>query len=321
MKLLKQEKGVAMVIAALSIVTLLLSAAVVIDVGQLYMTKARLQTAADAAAMAGAQSLIDNDQNASRAILDSRAYVNSNLKPPFNYNPEVNPESTQSTFKATVSQTVSFYFMPVVGIRNQLVTASSTAAAQVVTAITGVVPFGVEEQDFIFKKQYILKFGAGPPDNTSPCGCKPQGGNYGALALGRNEKKSGANVYREYIMYGYQGIIRIGDTVWTEPGNMAGPTDQGVSYRKSLCTKGCSIYTQFEANCPRVVIVPIIDEIPTGGRSTAVIRGFAAFFLEDVTDGVSKGQKDVIGRFLKWSATGEGGEGNNFGLVTANLIK
>ena len=36
---------------------------------------------------------------------------------------------------------------------------------------------------------------------------------------------------------------------------------------------------------------------------------------------VLKGQKDVVGRFLKWTAVGEGGDGNSFGLNTARLIK
>jgi Flp pilus assembly protein TadG len=313
MKTIYRENGVVMVVAALMIVALMLSAAIVIDVGQMYMVKARLQTAADAAAMAGAQSLIENNQNAGLATDESRQYVSRNLNPPYDYTPTVNPGNSQSTFTATVSQQVGFYFMPVVGIHGQRLTASATAVAQVVAALNGIVPFGVEQQQLIFKEPYILKYGAGPHETEY----QRHGGNFGALALGGN----GANRYRDNIKYGYQGLIRIGDLVTTEPGNMAGPTDQGVSYRKTLCTKGCSALTQIEANCPRVVIVPVIDALPSGGRGQATVLGFAAFFLEDTVDSASKGQKDVIGRFLRWTGDGPGGQGNDFGVVTATLIR
>jgi Flp pilus assembly protein TadG len=302
--LFSSEKGVVMVIAALLLVTLMAVAAIVIDVGQLYVTRSRLQAAADAAALAGAYSLI-NDRNEVIASQQAAKYVTSNLSTQYTYNPQ--SILATNTFTVNLSSQVKFFFAPVIGIQNSTVTASATAAANTIIGINNVVPLGVVQQQFQFGQQYTLKYGAGGG----------QTGNYGALALGGN----GASRYRDNIKYGYSGEVKVGDVLTSEPGNMAGPTDQGVSYRKSLCTHGCSYLTQIEANCPRVVIAPVIDAFPSHGRSSVTVMGFAAFFVEDTKDSSSKGQKDVIGRFLKWSAIGEGGNGANFGLVNAKLIK
>lgn len=302
----KSEKGVVMVIAALLLVTLLVITALVVDVGQLYTAQARLQTAADAAALAGANTLFTTKSTA-QATADAKTYVSSNLSDAYNYS-DVS-DIPNGTFTVNLNQNVKFYFAPVIGISESTVRASATATASTVVATNNVVPWGVEQQVFVYGQEYQLKYGAGD---------KPaQGGNYGALALGGN----GASRYRDNIKFGYTGQIHIDDTLTTEPGNMAGPTDQGVTYRKSLCTHGCSFSTQIEANCPRVVVTPVIDKIPDGGRGTTKVVGFAAFFLEGDQDSASKGQKDVIGRFLRWAAPGETGTGSDFGLVSVRLIK
>lgn len=57
MKLVKNEDGAVLVLTALLMVALMGVAALVVDVGNLYFTKTKLQNAADAAALAGAQDI------------------------------------------------------------------------------------------------------------------------------------------------------------------------------------------------------------------------------------------------------------------------
>ena len=78
-------------------------------------------------------------------------------------------------------------------LTSQIVTATATANANTVIAVSNVVPFGVEQRQFKFGEQYYLKYGSG---NSG----RPHGGNFGGLALGGN----GANRYRDNIKYGYQ---------------------------------------------------------------------------------------------------------------------
>ncbi|HYH03167.1 MAG TPA: pilus assembly protein TadG-related protein, partial [Bacillota bacterium] len=61
---LRSEDGVVMVIAALMLVALLGATALAIDSGRVYLTRSRLQKAADAAALAGAQRLMMTENSA-----------------------------------------------------------------------------------------------------------------------------------------------------------------------------------------------------------------------------------------------------------------
>src|SRR5690606_15931985 len=105
------------------------------------------------------------------------------------------------------------------GFKQLQVSAEAAAMIGPVVGCTGVIPVGVPWDDFEFGQVYELKIDA-------HSGRKYQG-NFGALALGG----TGANTYRNNLKYGYQGMLRVGDQVYTEPGNMAGPTRQGIEYR------------------------------------------------------------------------------------------
>lgn len=70
----KDESGQALVIVALSLVVLLGATALSVDLGMAYNAKAKLQAAADAAALAGAQDLPD----AAAAILTAEEYAGLN---------------------------------------------------------------------------------------------------------------------------------------------------------------------------------------------------------------------------------------------------
>lgn len=293
----RSERGAVLVIAVVMMVTLMASAAIVIDVGQLFLTKKRLQNAADASALAGCFTLV-NKGDPALADTESSKYLTANLSGEFQQS--TTADLNKNTFRITINQEVKHFFAPVIGINSTTVRAAATAGGNTVISITGVVPLGVVQQQFEFNKPYILKYGGGDGEN----------GNYGALALGGN----GASNYRSNLMFGYKKEISLGDVVAAETGNMAGPTSQGVNYRISLDPSGVQ---DLAPNSPRVVIVPVIDRmVGNGSNATATVVGFAAFYLE-ATDG--KGA--ITGSFLKWAVSGKVGEGPSFGVVSPTLIE
>jgi Flp pilus assembly protein TadG len=301
------EKGVVMVIAVLMLTSLMAVTALVIDTGMVYLTRAQLQKAADAAALAGARTLRLTG-NQAEAETAGTQYVAFNSSAP--YQEAFQSSLTTGRFTVNLSKEVKFFFAPLIGFNRTTVKVSAVAAAWAVTKLNNIVPFGVLEQEFVYGQQYILKYGAGSGELDS-------GGNYGALALGG----TGAKVYLVNLKFGYSGTIAVGDQLTTEPGNMAGPTDDGVSYRIGLCTDGCSYETKIAADCPRIVLVPVIDTLPDG-RGYTTVKGFAAFFLEETVESDSQGKKDVVGRFLQYAVTAEASEDSpDFGVYTIKLIQ
>lgn len=79
--LIKEEKGVAMVVTAGCLVVLIAMAGLAIDVGCAYYNKNKLQAACDAAALAAANKMIDTGYNQANATLRGQKCFNKNFRP------------------------------------------------------------------------------------------------------------------------------------------------------------------------------------------------------------------------------------------------
>ncbi|MDF2841338.1 MAG: Protein of unknown function rane, partial [Clostridia bacterium] len=75
-----------------------------------------------------------------------------------------------------------------------------------------------------------------------------------------------------------------------------------------------------EANCPRLITIPVIDSFDVEGRSTVKIMGFAKFFLDDVN--YLGGQTEINGRFVRALEEGKIDDtGYDFGLFGVKLVE
>ncbi|KYZ76687.1 hypothetical protein AXX12_09725 [Anaerosporomusa subterranea] len=296
---LREQKGSVAVLTALSMTVLLGLAALVVDVGVLYLHRSQLINTVDAAALAGVQELPGSEE-AARASAEAYAQQNGKQGDVVATTLANNKELTVS-----VSRNVSLFFARIFNRYSQTVSASATAAIRPMSSVGGAVPFGVVRQEFKYGDLYTLKEGAG--DGYS--------GNYGGLGLGG----TGANTYRYNIKYGYDGKLHIGQWVSTEPGNMSGPTDTGVSYRINQ-DPGATFETVTK-DSPRIVMIPVLDSLMVEGRSDVQIVGFAAFFLEG-TGGSGK-DNYVSGKFMQLVASGDitSNPGVDYGLYGVTLIK
>src|SRR5205085_5576113 len=92
----------------------------------------------------------------------------------------------------------------------------ATAAIMPVNAATGVLPLGIDfHTPLTYGTQIVLKQGM------------VGAGNWDPVALGGN----GASVYRSNLDNGYGGLLTVGQWLETEPGNVVGPTQSGMSQR------------------------------------------------------------------------------------------
>lgn len=278
-KLIREEKGLALVLVSLAITALLGTLALVTDLGMVMLTKSRLASACDAAALAGASALPDTN----RAIQIAQDYLQYNGIPAGQAGVTVAGQGNYSVLRVSASRRVDYIFARALGFNSTTVTARAAAASGGVSSAIGVVPFSIPDQVLRFGVEYTLKLGAGSGEE----------GNYGALALGGR----GSENYRQNIMYGYPYRLGLGDEVETEPGNISGPTWEGVTYRLSQDTHHCTPQN-YRLDCPRVVVVPVYDPATMNqGRNTVKIVGFALFLLTGV-DG--QGNESYIkGYFLQ----------------------
>ncbi len=303
MDILRDTKGSIAVVAAAAIVVLTGMTALAVDVGVLYLNRFQVANAADAAALAGGQELPSRPDEAlsiasNYAALNKRAGASGDV-----VQPVLSNGNTELT--VTVSRNVPLFFAKIWGKYHSVVQASATVAVKTYTGGgSGIVPFGIEKQDFVYGQTYTLKLGGGSGYH----------GNFQALGLGGN----GASNYLSNIKYGYKGSFKIGDWISTEPGNMSGPTASGVSYRLGLDPS--SSFDTVESSSARIITVPVIDSLEVSGRKDVLIVGFAAFYLEG--SGGSGHNSFVYGKFREMVMPGDGSpSANYYGLSVVQLTK
>jgi hypothetical protein len=142
--------------------------------------------------------------------------------------------------------------------------------------------------------------------------------NYPPLNYPGENPLTGADWYREWIGDCEPYPVEIGDHLQVEPGNMVGPTKQGMDNLIALdpgaywdSTHNVVAGSAF-ATSPRICLVPLFDPTlpPESGRNWVTVTRIGAFFVEETGPG-----GEVTGRFLEQTTTGfpcPGGLGTGF---------
>ena len=297
-RILRQQRGSVMVIAASALVMILGFTALVTDLGILYTTRVQLTNLADAAVLAGVQELPANSASA-YSVADIYARLNGQSGDAVNIKV---PNGT--TTAARVMRRVPLLFANIFGLSTWDVYGESAARIAPISGMSGTVPFGLVQQTLTYGQNYIIKFGSDIQEGSYK-------GNFGALALGG----TGAKVYETNIINGYDGQINVGDWVSTETGNMVGPTSKGIKARYNQ--DPTATFSTVTKDSPRIMIVPVIQSIQVAGRNEVLVVGFAAMFLE--SNNVSNGT--VTAKFMQMVTPGAISDGSgNFGLYGSRLI-
>lgn len=283
MKLQKNKKGAISIIVAISMVVLLLFAALVIDIGMLAVNKSKLQNACDAAALAGAQEL-PKDKVKAEAVAKQYAAENG-VEDKY-----IKTSFSDGNSKITVTaenKPVGFFFARVVGINEGQVSAKASAINAPISRVgKGLRPFGVLYSEYEKEGTVVLKTGV---DDSNK-------GNFGPVDLHSN----GGSGYEYNIKYGSDKSYSVDDPIDTETGNKVGPTFDGVQYLIDGCnhTPACTP-SSHKSDCSRVITVPLVDTIAVNGKKEVTIKGFAKFFIENIVQVGNNGHVEITGTFVE----------------------
>lgn len=333
----RNERGVVIIWSAFFMLMMLGFVALGIDVAKVMATRTELQNAADAAALAGASALnlttgkIMPDSAVMRAQFTSagnKAFVDAPTSVTL-LAADVQVNTTDNTVKVTVRRnsatdgSMITHVAQVLGITTVDVNATATAKAdrtceqcEKMVPMGAVPPNGQPNFQVGCQNSYVLKRAGG--NSVAP-------GNYLSLDFPDCDEgpcagmsPTGANTFRCLLEHGYGCCIRIGEVISTEPGNMNGPTNQGLNARfdadsdprQNIC------YSDYKGNGSRVVNVPIITPIGNG-RTKVTVTGLAAFFLTRRPTG----NGDISAEFIYDVVPGAGGGGCNSNVFTVRLIE
>ena len=298
--LLKKRDGVVSVIIATMLTFIIGFVALVTDVGIMYVNHSQLENMADAGALAGAQEYFFNH---AQVEVVAENYALQNGKADDLIHAWV--DSDEMKVFVTASRNVDMYFAKVLGIKNANISAISAAKIATVIGTSNVSPFAIT-----WDNEFLPGGSAEGTKFTLKVDEKGAfQGNFHTVRLQSiNGGDSGASVVKDNIIYGSAQVLKVGDKIKTETGNMTGPIKQGITER--LSTTGGNI-----------VIIPIIEETWTdlgGGIELVTVKGFGAFDI-DYSDG-----KTVTGNFIKYiySPAEELSDGPAlYGLYGTRLVK
>jgi Flp pilus assembly protein TadG len=281
----QNQKGTALVIMAAAIAVMIGFTALVTDIGLITVNRQHLVNLMDATALSGAQELPDEALAVEVAI----EYAQYNNFDPNQLTYVVSADRKRITVSG--NKDVNLAFAKIFGFYSKTVAATATAELQSLISYYGVAPMIIRDTTILSivpGELTTLKFGN--PD-LAP-------GNFAALSLSGTDDTA----YINDLINGYQSTLRVGQDVSTKPGNMAGPTADGITTRIAQCHDACT-FDSFVTGCPRVVIIPVYKDQVFEGRSTLTICGFTSFFIKSVLTG--KDKDTIEGYFIETIQEGE----------------
>ncbi|NPV89460.1 MAG: hypothetical protein HPY50_01635 [Firmicutes bacterium] len=333
------ESGQSMVLCAMVLVVLLGFSALAIDVGNMAVNKSSLQNAADAAALAGAQEL-PNDPDEAEDVARSYAAANG-LDGDRVF---VTIPSNKMSIQVDIERDVPTLFAGVLGVESNTLGAHAAASIGIAASVPWIVPFVIPKPtSFDFDHVYVMRmYGDGPypsgysyPDDyRAKYSLYPKSNPYPYQFDYMNVKiKAGSNPsaefqeYLKYLEHGYHETFKINDhMLYYAPSSGGIPSVD--TFAKRIAADPNTDYTKAKVGDPRVMLIPVVEKMlsrNTKENTQIKIIGFVGFYLESVHKNSYYETFWFEGRFLENLNVGAGevsyDEGDYFGLRVANLTE
>jgi Flp pilus assembly protein TadG len=334
----KRERGSILATSAVGMLAVLLAVGLGVDISRLYLSKAELQNAADAAALAGVSGLNGEAPGITEAVNRAVTAMNKydfnktsvqitadNVLFAVNLNGTYMPASQAALSPANIRFVkVTTPDLPVGMSFAALVLGNSKNLSATATAGFSVAPneicpwlpaFVLDFQIDPISPGHTYTFRLSPGDDISP-------GNYQLLA----PIQSGGSGDREGMANGVNWCVQTGQEIETKPGVTSGAIRQGINTRFDIYAAGMDpalsppdtniaediSYEDYTKNLVfrapshtgirdrRIAFIPIAKSIPGEGRDTIIVDRFGVFFLKTSVGGGSGGELQA--EFIKTTA-------------------
>jgi hypothetical protein len=308
-----RSRGQVAILYVIALPVLIACLALCTDVTVMYAQWLHLQRAADAAALAGA-GYLPHDVATAKDAAEQFAQTNDTLASEMVGTPAVAPDNMSITVQ--LKRTVPYYFARVLGLVNQEIQVSATAGiTDDANGTSGLMPIALDCESPSCDPSTF----AAPGTQVSLKLSQTGPGNWAALALGGN----GANTYRSNLQVGYTGTLDTSQPVWTEPGNIVGPTGQAISQRiatgRAVNPGATPCDPQADRYDPRYVAVPIIQFSDANGKSPVMIQNFGNVWIDQLQNNNNSILVTFCGISDPPSPTAVSSA--NFGLLPPILVK
>jgi Flp pilus assembly protein TadG len=286
------------------LVVLLGMAALVLDIGSWYRADRATQSAADAAALAGAQSLPGDPGNANTLALQ---YLTKNG----GGTPTVNVQTgvaTNDTIKVNVTRPAQGFFTKLFGVNSVTVGSHASARASLMDQAKYVAPIGVNVLNPKLKGNPTCPCMGPSQPTTLPLGKTGAPGSFDLLNIDESHGGTGPSDLADWILRGYQGYLGLGDYF----------SDAGAKWNSS------PVQAALNARLNTELLFPVYDRlVGTGSNAQYHVVAWVGFYLTGFSASGSSGA--ITGYFtsVTWdgipSTRSDGGQ-PDLGARTVYLV-
>jgi Flp pilus assembly protein TadG len=295
------ERGQALVLMVLFLAFLLGCATLVLDVGSWFRSQRQLQSAADAAALAGAQALPNSPGDAT-GLAQQYATKNASDLSSAEYSIE-SDLAPNDRITVHVTRNAPGFFARIFGIASVKVGATATAQAKVMAQAKHVAPITIKNTEPMLGGSGCPCFGPGN-ETTLPLRTGAPGGFALVDLTGNGNGTTSDDALADWIVNGYPDYLPVGKYL----------SDPGAKYNKSR------IQSALDSRIGSELLFPVFDTYSGGGANAGYhVIGWAAFHLESAD---LNGQGSLTGYFTEviWDGIGATTGGPNYGARTVQLV-
>jgi Flp pilus assembly protein TadG len=304
---IRNDRGQATVITVVFLVVLLGMAALVLDIGSWYRADRSTQSTADAAALAGAQSL-PYDTATARTLAIQYANKNGGGVTSGDVTITSSPYAANDTITVHVHRTASGVFTKLFGVNSVGVGSKATARASLMQSAQYVAPIGVNVKHPKLKGTATCPCFGPTNQTTLPLGKTGAPGSFDLLNIDGSKGGTGGQTLANWILYGYSGYLPIGSYL----------SDTGAKWNDSL------VQNALDRRLGTELLFPVYDTL-SGQGSNAVyhVIGWVGFHITGHTANGSSGS--ITGWFtqVRWDgieSTKTDGSNPDLGARTVKLI-
>lgn len=297
---LRNERGQAAVLTVIFLAALLGAMALVLDVGSWFREQRATQSAADAAALAGAQALPENTGTSS-ALASQYLAHNGGGTGEYTWSSK---SYANDTITVKVERQAPGFFSKLFGIESIDVHATASARTGTFDQAQFAAPIAVDRQHPLLKCSPLPCFG----EETTLDLHKVGPGAFRLLNLDGSKGGTGGKIDADWMLRGYDGYMPLG---WYG-------SDPGAAFNDSKFTEALDIRIGDE------LLFPVYDQSKGGGSNFEYrVIGWVGFVVTDYKK--VKGNNWIIdGYFVRviWEGIlSESGGGEDFGARAVELVE
>lgn len=293
-----EETGQAVVIVALLMVGLIAMLGLVLDGGNAYAQRRRMQNAADAAALAGAGRMSQSETTNEQVLAGVHEYASRNganpnptayyirsngqrMSPIASFPANERPPQGAVGVDVTATLTVRTYFLGALGINTFPASADAAAMAGPAGSVVGLVPWALNWDAASAPLGVQVSLGSSVGS----------GGTYNYESI--NTDQEGLGNFRDAMCGGIQRGVAISPRRYHAIRSPKFTPDERDCLQQRLYSRPNETWDHFASDSPRVMLLPVLDG--TAGEGYVNVKAFRAFFLESVNGRHSL----ALGRFVR----------------------